>query len=252
MFPKFKTSPSKIFVFGGEALGAWILEGLGIESFKGPIEESEVVLVTDSRAYLDAPQKVDAVVRGGAMAVLLSLPVGEHVIGSQAIGSQAIGVRQAGMGPRHFVSCDSGNPLVAGFQREDFKFWFYENLGHASPILSTVLEAGVVRGAPFPLPLNTPRGMVAGAFAKSKYTIGSAPILWRHCLPRGFWAGSFDSRSNFARFVQAYRWKSVACREELISSLRRFVSDKNGDAYGKRTRIEFVYLWAIKWAVGFS
>jgi hypothetical protein len=71
------------------------------------------------------------------MAVLLALPVGEHVIGSQAIG-----VRQAGMGPRHFLSCDSGNPLVAGFQREDFKFWFDENLGHASPILSTVLEAG--------------------------------------------------------------------------------------------------------------
>ena len=137
VFPKFKPSLSKVFVFGDEVLGAWILEGLGIESFEGPIEDAEVILVTDSRVYLEAPQKVDAAVRGGAMAVLLSLPVGEHVIGSQAIG-----VRQAGMGPRHFVSCDSGNPLVAGFQREDFKFWFDENLGHASPILSTVLEAG--------------------------------------------------------------------------------------------------------------
>jgi hypothetical protein len=171
VFPKLKTLPSKVFVFGDETLGAWILEGLGIESFKGPIEEAEVVLVTDSRAYLEAPQKVNAAVRRGAMAVLFSLSVGENVIGSQSIG-----VRQAGIRPRHFVSCDSGHPLVAGFHREDFKFWFDENLGHASPILSTVLEAGAVRWALFPLPLNTLRESVVGVFAKSKYTIGSAPI----------------------------------------------------------------------------
>jgi len=45
------------------------------------------------------------------------------------------------MGPRHFVSCDSGHPVVEGFGREDFKFWFDEEKGCASPILNTVLEA---------------------------------------------------------------------------------------------------------------
>jgi hypothetical protein len=45
------------------------------------------------------------------------------------------------MGPRHFVSCDSGHPIVKGFEREDFKFWCDDSLGYASPILNTVLEA---------------------------------------------------------------------------------------------------------------
>jgi hypothetical protein len=36
----------------------------------------------------------------------------------------------------------SNNPyqLVDGFKQEDFRFWFDENLGHTSPILSTVLD----------------------------------------------------------------------------------------------------------------
>ena len=136
VFPKTSPFSSKVFIFGDEALGAWILEGAGLESFAGPMEEADVVLITDPAAYLASPQEVDAAVQKGAMAVLLPLPVGAH-----QIGSYLIEVRKAGMGPRHFVSCDSGHPLVAGFKKEDFKFWFDENLGHPSPILSTVLDA---------------------------------------------------------------------------------------------------------------
>jgi hypothetical protein len=109
---------------------------LGIESFAGPLEEAEVILIADPSDYFASPEKVDAAVKKGAMAVLLSLPVGTHMVGSYSIE-----VRMAGMGSRHFVSCDSGHPLVAGFKREDFKFWFDESLDHASPILATVLEA---------------------------------------------------------------------------------------------------------------
>jgi hypothetical protein len=136
VFPKFSSVSSKVFIFGDEALGAWILEGAGFESFAGPMEEAEVILITDPAAYFASPQKVDAAVQNGAMAILLSLPVGTHIVGSHSIE-----VRMAGMGPRHFVSCDSGHPLVDGFKQEDFKFWFDENLGHPSPILSTVLDA---------------------------------------------------------------------------------------------------------------
>ena len=100
------------------------------------MEEADVVLITDPAAYFASPKKVDAAVQKGAMAVLLSLPVGTHMVGSHSIE-----VRMAGMGPRHFVSCDSGHPLVDGFKQEDFIFWFDENLGHPSPILSTVLDA---------------------------------------------------------------------------------------------------------------
>lgn len=136
VFPKFSPVSSKVFIFGDEALGAWILKGLGMESFSGPLDEAEVILIADPAAYFASPQKVDAAVQKGAMALLLSLPVGTH-----RVGSHSIEVRMAGMGPRHFVSCDSGHPLVAGFKNEDFKFWFDETLDHASPILATVLEA---------------------------------------------------------------------------------------------------------------
>ena len=136
VFPKFSPVSSQVSIFGDEALGAWILKGLGMESFSGPLDEAEVILITDPAAYFASPQKVDAAVQKGAMAVLLSLPVGTH-----RVGSHSIEVRMAGMGPRHFVSCDSGHPLVAGFKNEDFNFWFDETLGHASPILATVLEA---------------------------------------------------------------------------------------------------------------
>ena len=135
VFPKFQPSPSKVFVFGDEAFGPHILQALGINKFAGTLEEADVVLIADSATYLASPQKVDEAVRKGAMAVLLSLPLGTHMVGSHSVE-----VRMAGMGPRHFVSCDSGHPLVAGFKQEDFKFWFDENLGHASPILSTVLD----------------------------------------------------------------------------------------------------------------
>jgi hypothetical protein len=136
VFPKFSSLSSKVFILGDEALGAWILEGGGLESFAGSMEEADVVLITDPAAYFASPKKVDAAVQKGAMAVLLSLPVGTHIVGSHSIE-----VCMAGMGPRHFVSCDSGHPLVDGFKQKDFKFWFDENLGHPSPILSTVLDA---------------------------------------------------------------------------------------------------------------
>ena len=93
MFPKFKPSPSKVFAFGDEALGAWILEGVGLECFDGPMEEAEVVLITNPEAYFASPEKVNAAVQKGAMAVLLSLPVGAH-----KIGSYSIEVHMAGMG----------------------------------------------------------------------------------------------------------------------------------------------------------
>ena len=73
--------------------------------------------------------------RSGATAVFLSLPEGSHTIGGTNVE-----VRVAGMGSRHFVSCDSSHPLAAGFLPQDFKFWFDERLGYTSPILHTVLE----------------------------------------------------------------------------------------------------------------
>lgn len=135
VFPNITSQNAQVFVFGDELAAISMLDALGLQRAASPIEKAEIVLITNAAAYLAAPEKVDRAVRHGATAILLSLPVGNH-----RVGDSTIQVRAAGMGPRHFVSCDSGHPLVEGFQSQDFKFWHDENLGHATPLLTTVLE----------------------------------------------------------------------------------------------------------------
>ena len=98
-------------------------------------KDEDVILITDVSHYLAAKEEIDRRVRNGAAAVFLSLPEGSHTIGDSSIA-----VHAAGMGSRHFVSCASGHPLADGFLPQDFKFWFDERSGHASPILHTVLD----------------------------------------------------------------------------------------------------------------
>lgn len=136
IFPKPATCDSRIFIHNNDDSAVeWLLD-LGMDRDSGPIEDAEVILITDVAAYLAQPQAVDAAVQAGATAILLSLPLGKH-----PIGHSQVEVISAGMGPRHFVSCDSGHAIVEGFARNDFKFWFDEEKGYASPILTTVLEA---------------------------------------------------------------------------------------------------------------
>ena len=124
VFPPCSVSHHLAGIHGNQALGMDLPDG------------ADTILITDVAAYLAAPEDIDKAVRAGATAVLLPLPTGTH-----NIGSFQVEVRRAGMGPRHFVSCDSGHPIVQEFERDDFKFWFDESLGHVSPILDTILEA---------------------------------------------------------------------------------------------------------------
>ena len=124
VFPPCSESRHLAGMYGNQALGMNLPDG------------EDTILITDVAAYLAAPEDIDQAVQAGATAVLLPLPTGTH-----NIGSFQVEVRRAGMGPRHFVSCDSGHPIVEKFERDDFKFWFDESLGHVSPILDTILEA---------------------------------------------------------------------------------------------------------------
>ena len=132
VFPSCPENRHPVTVHGNQALGMKILQALDMER----ADVADTILITDVAAYLAAPQDVDRAVQAGATAVLLPLPLGTHTIGSTKVE-----VRRAGMGPRHFVSCDSGHPIVEEFERNDFKFWFDESLGHVSPILDTILAA---------------------------------------------------------------------------------------------------------------
>jgi hypothetical protein len=67
---------------------------------------------------------------------MLGFPPGEYVAGPWKFD-----ICKAGMGPRHFVSRATGHPLVEGFRKNDFRFWFHESLNRVAPILETVIDA---------------------------------------------------------------------------------------------------------------
>jgi hypothetical protein len=135
-------SPTKIFVVAGEDQAEVSVITDFIESFEGQFEQVEQlsdadsILVTDTKALERQRGDLEAAVRAGASALILRLAPGEYTFGDSPVL-----VRKAGMGPRHFVSCQTEHPLAEGFNENDFKFWFDETKGHVSPILETTLEA---------------------------------------------------------------------------------------------------------------
>lgn len=135
VFPLWSGIGGTVYQLGDCDSGEEWLRSLGFKS-SHKLQDADTIFVADMNRYLAAPQEVDRAVRNGATAVFLPLPPGTH-----HLGTSRVGVRRAGMGSRHFVSCDSGHPIVEGFMRDDFKFWFDETLGHVSPILDTVIEA---------------------------------------------------------------------------------------------------------------
>lgn len=135
-------SPVRLFVLSGEDTKEAANIADFLASFEGQfvrvnaLSDAETILIIDPAAMEDRRSQVEAAVRAGATALVLSLPPGEYTFGDKPVL-----VRKAGMGPRHFVSCRTGHPFVAAFAKNDFKFWFDEKKGHVSPILETTLQA---------------------------------------------------------------------------------------------------------------
>ncbi len=116
---------------------AALIRVLGYKAIAGAsVKESDVIVIDDWKKYIDMKDKVDDAVSAGAIAVFAELPVGTY-----QIDGDRIEVQQAGMGPRHFVSRDTGHALVHGFQPHDFRFWYESKAGYATPLLSTVFTA---------------------------------------------------------------------------------------------------------------
>lgn len=100
------------------------------------LSDSDMLLLTNISDLEANREQIESAVRKGATAVLLNLPPGEH-----RLGHAELRVREAGMGPRHFVSRATGHCLVEGFHPNDFRFWFHESAQRVAPILTTVLDA---------------------------------------------------------------------------------------------------------------
>jgi hypothetical protein len=95
-----------------------------------------ITILTDYAGYQKCKQKLDRAVADGARVVFLELPVGDY-----DIGGSAVRVEECVMRPREFVSRDTGHPLVAGFEPEDFKCWYDPKAGYFRPLLASMFQA---------------------------------------------------------------------------------------------------------------
>jgi hypothetical protein len=98
--------------------------------------QPSTILMDDLALFAKHRRRIAAAVAGGATAVLLELPAGEH-----EIAGTKLKVDICGMFARHFVSRDTGHPLVAGFEPEDFRLWYEAAAGRISPLLETCFQA---------------------------------------------------------------------------------------------------------------
>ncbi len=109
---------------------------LGYKALFGSAQPHGLIIIDDYARYRHQKAAIDAAVRHGSLAVFLDLHPGSY-----RIGEGKIEVQKCGMGPRHFVSRDSGHDMVRGFQPDDFKFWYDAGAGYVTPLLSSVLDA---------------------------------------------------------------------------------------------------------------
>jgi len=135
VFPHSKEFFGSVYLVGDSDSGKELLRSLEIKS-AATLTDADTILITDFSRYLIYPDEINEAVAQGATAVLMPLPLGTH-----RIGNYKVKVLPAGMGARHFVSRDTGHPIVENFEPEDFKFWYDEHFGYVTPILDTVLEA---------------------------------------------------------------------------------------------------------------
>lgn len=95
-----------------------------------------VYLVDDFAAFAKRRRTIEAAVVRGAQVVFLELAAGEY-----AIGGTRLKVENCGMSPVHFVSRDTGHPLVAGFGPADFRLWYDPAQDRITPLLHTTFTA---------------------------------------------------------------------------------------------------------------
>ena len=119
----------------GKALQLTSELGLSSTSSK-KMAPGDVILIDNYAEYVSNRMSINAAVRQGAVAVFIDLAEGPYKL----TGNKIL-VTACGMGPRHFVSRATGNPLVAGFETDDFSFWYDPRLDRISPLISKVFTA---------------------------------------------------------------------------------------------------------------
>ncbi|WP_108995054.1 glycoside hydrolase family 2 protein [Paenibacillus agaridevorans] len=107
-----------------------------------PIELEEagvgdVICIRSLEAYQEQKAEVLSLAESGATLLFLELPPGRWDL----LGD-TVDVRPCGMMPVHFVSRDTGHPLVDFAGTEDFRLWYHEREERIVPLLGTTFTAG--------------------------------------------------------------------------------------------------------------
>ena len=74
-------------------------------------------------------------IENGGLLVMMELPLGEYTIAKKKVQ-----IKNCSMLPLHFVSRDTGHPLVEGFKPDDFKYWYDGAVGYITPLLDATVQ----------------------------------------------------------------------------------------------------------------
>jgi hypothetical protein len=100
------------------------------------LAKAQVILIDDLALYAAHEAEITAAVRRGARCVFLGVQEGTH----RLVGDE-IEFFRCTSHPVHFVSRDTGHPLVEGLEPNSVKFWFDEDIGYVSPLVHTTFRA---------------------------------------------------------------------------------------------------------------
>jgi len=132
VLPRQQIELRRVYVVGKpDGKAALLARDLGAMAVNdGPVKPSDAILIDDLQAFERVREQVEEAVREGARALFIELPRGTHLLGGAEV---VIGANKST--PLHFVSRDTGHPLVVGFDPDDFKFWFDSQLDRPAPLL---------------------------------------------------------------------------------------------------------------------
>lgn len=94
--------------------------------------DGSAVMIDGSEGLEDKIGDVLSALNEGKTVIIESLPAGEY-----KLGEVSFKIKSCGMRPLHFVSRNTSHPLVRGFEKDDFSFWYDEKSDMMTPLVRT-------------------------------------------------------------------------------------------------------------------
>lgn len=96
------------------------------------VKNGSAVTIDGSEGLESKAGDVLSALSEGKTVIIESLPAGEY-----KLGDVSFRVKNCGMRPLHFVSRSTSHPLVRGFEKDDFSFWYDEKADMMTPLVRT-------------------------------------------------------------------------------------------------------------------